>query len=98
MGKSKQRGKKPKNVFQVDVKHVKPKNKAKPVKTSLKHMNTIRNEKVESLNQIFTEVQRDVKSVSKSVAPEPKQQVKIAKEPTKESVNVDNAAQLFAQL
>uniref|UniRef100_A0A673GSU5 Uncharacterized protein n=1 Tax=Sinocyclocheilus rhinocerous TaxID=307959 RepID=A0A673GSU5_9TELE len=37
MAKNKQRGKKQQNVFQVATKQSKPKTKAKPVKTSLKH-------------------------------------------------------------
>lgn len=89
-------------------------------------INKAKNEKVENLNKIFAEVQRDVKSVSKSVAPEPKKQMQVysllnvlhlqkynfseykvvtmylthqvVREPPKESVNVDNAAQLFSQL
>lgn len=40
-------------------------------------INKAKNEKVENLNKIFTEVQRDVKSVSKSVAPEPKKQMQV---------------------
>ncbi|XP_069015806.1 ribosomal biogenesis factor-like isoform X2 [Embiotoca jacksoni] len=98
MAKNKQKGKKQKNVFQVANKHLKNKNKAKPVTTTLKHINAVKNEKVESLNQIFTEVQRDVTSVSKSVAPEPKKRTQVVREPPKESVNVDNAAQLFSHL
>lgn len=108
MGKNKQKGKKQQNVFQVASKQSKPKTKAKPVKTSLKHVsscfvyinnvslgpnsfeifamnmliffpqiNTLRNEKVESLNQMFTEVQRDVKSISKSTSNEPKKGQKV---------------------
>ncbi|XP_054478893.1 ribosomal biogenesis factor [Anoplopoma fimbria] len=98
MGKNKQKGKKQKNVFKVGNRPLKHKNKTKPVKTTLKHINAVKNEKVENLNQIFTEVQRDVTSISKSVAPEPKKQTKVIREPPKESVNVDNAAQLFSQL
>ncbi|KAM3593448.1 uncharacterized protein V6R79_013085 [Siganus canaliculatus] len=74
MAKNKQKGKKQANVFQVANKHMKSKNKAKPVTSTLKHINAVKNEKVENLNQIFTEVQRDVTSISKSVAPEPKKQ------------------------
>lgn len=98
MAKNKQKGKKTKNVFQVANKHLKVKNKAKPVTTALKHISAGKNEKVESLNEIFTEVQRDVTSVSKSVAPQPKKQTQVVREPPKESVNVDNAAELFSQL
>lgn len=99
MGKNKQKCKKQQNVFQVaSNKHTKVKNKAKPVKTTLKHINTLKKEKVEDLNQMFTQVQKDVTSVSKSVVPEPKKQTQAVKEPPKEAVNVDNAAQLFSQL
>ncbi|CAL8313406.1 unnamed protein product [Merluccius merluccius] len=98
MGKNKQRVKKQQNVFQVANKQGKNKNKTKPVKTSLKHMNAVKNEKVENLNQIFTEVQRDVKSISKSVAPAPQKPMQVVKEAAKEAVNVDSAAQLFSQL
>ncbi|XP_061522252.1 ribosomal biogenesis factor isoform X2 [Phycodurus eques] len=100
MGKNKQKGKKQPNVFQVAAnKHLKAKNKAKPIRTTLKHINAMKNEKVEKLNQIFWEVQGDVSGVSKRVASQaekPPQQ--IVKEPPKEAVNVDNAAQLFSQL
>ncbi|KAL6097625.1 ribosomal biogenesis factor [Pungitius pungitius] len=97
MGKNKQKGKKQKNVFHVANKHLKNKNKAKPVTTTLKHINAVKNEKVENLNQVFTEVQMDVRSISKSVAPEPMKQATV-REPPKESVNVDGAARLFSQL
>ncbi|XP_076014292.1 ribosomal biogenesis factor [Genypterus blacodes] len=98
MGKNKQRGKKQKSVFQVANKQLKQKKKTKAVTTSLKHINVMKNEKVENLNRIFTQVQRDVKSVSKSVAPEPKKTMQVVREPPKEAVNVDSAAQLFSQL
>ncbi len=41
-------------------------------------INTLRNEKVESLNQMFTEVQRDVQSISKSTSSEPKKAQKVS--------------------
>ncbi|XP_062376980.1 uncharacterized protein rbis [Sardina pilchardus] len=100
MGKNqKQRaGKKPMNVFQVASKQFKPKSKTKPVKTSLKHINSLKKEKVENLNEMFTQVQRDVKSISKNVVQEPKKQAQVVRKPPKEAVNVDNAADLFSQL
>lgn len=99
MGKNtKKKGKKPLSVFEVANKHSKPKTKTKPVKSSLKHINTLKNEKVENLNEMFSQVQRDVKSISKGVPAEPKKQTPVVKNPPKEAVNVDNAAQLFAQL
>lgn len=43
-------------------------------------INAMKNEKVENLNQIFTEVQRDVKSISKGVAPQTKKQTQVEEE------------------
>ncbi|XP_061820712.1 ribosomal biogenesis factor-like [Nerophis lumbriciformis] len=97
MGKNKPKGKQT-CVFQVANRHLKAKNKAKPVRTTLKHIKAVKNETVENLNQIFSEIQRDVASVPKSVASEPKKQTQVVKEPPKEPVNVDSAAQLFSQL
>lgn len=42
MGKNKQKGKKTKTVFQVANKHLKHKNKAKPVTTTLKHVSRLK--------------------------------------------------------
>lgn len=41
MAKNKQKGKKQKNVFQVANKHLKNKNKAKPVTTTLKNVRAL---------------------------------------------------------
>ncbi|KAB5586553.1 hypothetical protein PHYPO_G00003020 [Pangasianodon hypophthalmus] len=98
MAKNKQKGKKQQNVFQVANKQSKPKSKTKPVKTSLKRINTLKKERVENLNQIFSEVQRDMKSISKSTAKESTGKTLISREKLQESVNVDGAAQLFSQL
>ncbi|XP_057679947.1 ribosomal biogenesis factor [Corythoichthys intestinalis] len=96
MGKNKQKGKKQANVFQVAAnKHLKARNKAKPIRTSLKHINAVKNEKVENLNQMFSKVQKDLSGVSKQAKKPPQQMVK---EQPKEVVNVDSAAQLFSQL
>jgi len=40
-------------------------------------INAVRKETVENLNKIFTEVQRDITSISKSVAPKPKKLPKV---------------------
>lgn len=99
MAKNKSKGQKQKNVFQVLNKQTKQKNKAKPVTSSLKHINAAKKEKkVDSLNKIFTDVQREVKSVSKCTGQEPKKPAQVSREPPKELVNVDSAAQLFSQL
>ncbi|XP_076826448.1 ribosomal biogenesis factor [Brachyhypopomus gauderio] len=98
MAKNKQKGKKQKNVFQVAVHQSKPKTKTKPVRTSLKHINSLKNEKVDNLNQIFSEVQRNVKSISRPAAPEPKRSATVVKDKPQEPVNVDGATQMFSQL
>ncbi|XP_060776426.1 ribosomal biogenesis factor [Neoarius graeffei] len=98
MAKNKQKGKKQQNVFQVANRQSKPKSKTKPVKTSLKHINTLKKEKVENLNQMFSEVQRDMKSISKSTAKESTEKTLTSREKLQESVNVDGAAQLLSQL
>lgn len=98
MAKNKPKAKKAKNVFKVSNKETKHKNKAKPVTTNLKHIKAMKNEKVESLNQTFSEVQRDVQSVSKCTAPVPMKATQVTRKEPQESVNVDNAAQLFSSL
>ncbi|KAM9417508.1 ribosomal biogenesis factor isoform 1-T2 [Salvelinus alpinus] len=98
MAKNKQKGKKQQNVFRVANKQTKQKNKAKPVTSTLKHINKVKNEKVENLNKIFTEVQQDVRNVSKCTAPVPRKPTPVVREAPKESANVDGAAQLFSQL
>ncbi|XP_077409874.1 ribosomal biogenesis factor [Vanacampus margaritifer] len=99
MGKNKPKGKKQANVFQVAAnKHLKAKNKAKPIRTTLKHINAVKNDKVENLNQMFSEVHKDV-SISKRVAAQAKKPAQqMVKEPPEEPVNVDSAAQLLSQL
>ncbi|XP_018596617.1 uncharacterized protein C8orf59 homolog [Scleropages formosus] len=101
MAKNKQKGQKQKNVFQVanKMKIAKNKNKAKPVTTHLKRISAVKNEKVDSLNKTFTAIQREVKSVSRCTAPkEVRKTPQVAREPAREPVNVDNAAQLLSQL
>ncbi|XP_061096383.1 ribosomal biogenesis factor [Conger conger] len=99
MAKNKPKGQKQKNVFHVLNKQTKQKNKAKPVTSNLKHINAAKKEKkVDSLNKIFTDVQREVKSISKCTGQEPKKQAQVMREQPREAVNVDGAAQLFSQL
>ncbi|KAJ8010136.1 hypothetical protein DPEC_G00071850 [Dallia pectoralis] len=97
MAKNKQKSKKQTNVFRVTNKHGK-KNQAKPVTSNLKHITSGKTEKVESLNKIFTEVQMDVRSLSKSTATKPKQASQVVHKAQKEPANVDNATQMFSQL
>ncbi|KAL7886759.1 hypothetical protein AOLI_G00044800 [Acnodon oligacanthus] len=98
MAKNKQKGKKQINVFQMANKQAKPKTKTKPIKTSLKHINTLKSEKVENLNHLFSAVQRNVKSISKSTASEPKEKTMVDREKPQETVNMDGAIQLFSKL
>ncbi|XP_039610261.1 ribosomal biogenesis factor [Polypterus senegalus] len=98
MGKNKTKAQKQKNVFQVANKHIKPKNKAKPVATSLKKINAGNSRKVETINKIFTEVQNEVKSVGKQKSPERTRKLQIPVSAPVESVNMEAATQLFSQL
>nr|XP_015210289.1 PREDICTED: uncharacterized protein C8orf59 homolog [Lepisosteus oculatus] len=98
MAKNKSKSQKQKNVFQVANKHTKHKNKAKPVTTSLKRINACKNEKVDNINKIFTNVQREVKSLSKCTVQEPKLQTQVTKVQPTEMLNVDDTTQLFSQL
>uniref|UniRef100_A0A8C8VH84 Ribosomal biogenesis factor n=1 Tax=Pelusios castaneus TaxID=367368 RepID=A0A8C8VH84_9SAUR len=69
MGKSKAKGPKPKSVFQVaSPRLLKAKHKAKPVTTNLKKINIVNDEKVRMVNKAFTEVQKEVKQLSKGIS------------------------------
>ncbi|KAK6490326.1 ribosomal biogenesis factor-like [Huso huso] len=98
MAKNRSKGQKQKNVFQVANKNSKPKNKTKPVATSLKRIKVGNSDKVDNMNKIFTEVQREVKSISKCTAQEPTQQLQVTKPAPVEILNMDATAQLFSQL
>ncbi|XP_064409852.1 ribosomal biogenesis factor isoform X1 [Latimeria chalumnae] len=72
MAKNKSRGQKQKNVFQVaNNKPTKAKNKAQPVTTNLKKINVKNSDKTTTVNKVFTELQREVKSLSKGTVVEP---------------------------
>uniref|UniRef100_A0A8D0C456 Ribosomal biosis factor n=1 Tax=Salvator merianae TaxID=96440 RepID=A0A8D0C456_SALMN len=89
MGKSRTKGQKQTNVFHVANKKItKVKSKTKPVTTSLKKVNIMNDAKVSLINKVFTEVQKEVKQLSKA----------IPKLPENEPVNVDAAANLMSQL
>ncbi|RXM96048.1 hypothetical protein EOD39_16167 [Acipenser ruthenus] len=77
MAKNRSKGQKQKNVFQVANKNAKPKNKTKPVATSLKKIKVGNSDKVDNMNTVFTEVQREVKSISKCTAQEPRRQLQV---------------------
>ncbi|XP_066478884.1 ribosomal biogenesis factor [Tiliqua scincoides] len=98
MGKNKAKGQKQRNVFQVANKKItKPKSKTKPVMTSLKKINILNDEKVNMVNKVFIEVQKEGKPFSKAPASDsPKEQ--IPKPLTVEPANVDAAVNLLSQL
>ncbi|XP_062836282.1 ribosomal biogenesis factor isoform X2 [Anolis carolinensis] len=69
MGKNKAKGQKQMNVFHVaNRKITKVKSKTKPVTTSLKKINIVNDEKVNTVNKVFAEVQKEVKQLSKAIA------------------------------
>uniref|UniRef100_A0A8D0HEV1 Ribosomal biosis factor n=1 Tax=Sphenodon punctatus TaxID=8508 RepID=A0A8D0HEV1_SPHPU len=99
MGKSKAKGQKQKNVFHIaNKKNLKPKNKAKPVTTSLKKINFVNEEKVSMVNKAFTEVQKEVKLLSKNISSEPPKAQMFSKPLESEPANVDAATSLLSQL
>ncbi|OCT74856.1 ribosomal biogenesis factor [Xenopus laevis] len=99
MAKSKGKGPKQKNVFHVaNSKCMKAKNKAKPVKTSLKKINVCTSEKVITINKVFTEIEKEVVQAKQNV---PSNQIKKKQKPsvTQEAPpDVDQAADLFSHL
>ncbi|XP_062426533.1 ribosomal biogenesis factor isoform X2 [Rhea pennata] len=48
--------------------------RARPVTTALRKINIINNEKVRALNKVFTEVQKEVKHLSKDMEAEPQKE------------------------
>nr|XP_056710010.1 ribosomal biogenesis factor [Euleptes europaea] len=99
MGKNKAKGQKQKNVFQVANKNItKAKSKAKPVTTSLKKINIVNDEKVNTVNKIFTEVQKEVKQLSKATASDLPKRHLVPKTTEREPTNVDAATNLLSQL
>ncbi|XP_006113049.2 ribosomal biogenesis factor [Pelodiscus sinensis] len=99
MGKSKAKGPKAKSVFHVaKTKSLKARNKAKPVTTSLKKINIVNDEKVRMINKAFTEVQKEVKQLSKSISSKLEERHRVSTHLEVEPVNVDAAASLLSQL
>lgn len=99
MGKNKAKGSKPKSVFHVaNTRSLKAKNKAKPVTTSLKKINIVNDEKVRTVNKAFTEVQKEVKQLSKGISSESQKRPRVSKHLEGEPADVDAAASLLSQL
>ncbi|KAH0617600.1 hypothetical protein JD844_016021 [Phrynosoma platyrhinos] len=112
MGKNKVKNKK-QNVFHVaNRKITKAKSKAKPVTTSLKKINIVNDEKVNTVNKVFMEVQKEVNQLSKAILSGSSktsevtklcllvklENRKIPKALEAEPANVDAAANLLSQL
>ncbi|XP_025931601.1 ribosomal biogenesis factor [Apteryx mantelli] len=76
----------------------KAKAKPKPVATALRKINIVNAEKVRALNKAFTEVQKEVKQLSKGTAAEPQQEHQVSKHLEHEPANVDAATSLLSQL
>ncbi|CAM2106806.1 unnamed protein product [Caretta caretta] len=99
MGKNKAKGSKPKSVFHLaNTKSLKAKNKAKPVTTSLKKINIVNDEKVRTVNKAFTEVQKEVKQLSKGISSKSQKRQRVSKHLEGEPADVDAAASLLSQL
>ncbi|XP_073487998.1 ribosomal biogenesis factor [Aquarana catesbeiana] len=98
MAKSKGKGQKQNNVFHVaNSRSIKAKNKAKPVKSTLKKINVSNNDKVSKVNKAFTELHKDVAQLKKMTASKAKPS-QISKPTPEAPADVDNAADLLSQL
>ncbi|XP_074843105.1 ribosomal biogenesis factor [Carettochelys insculpta] len=99
MAKHKAKGPKAKSVFHVaGAKARKAKNKARPVTTSLRKINIVNDEKVRMVNKAFTEVQKEVKQLSKGISSQTLKRHQVSKHLEGEPANVDAAATLLSQL
>ncbi|VFV44281.1 Hypothetical predicted protein [Lynx pardinus] len=96
MAKSKLRGQRSRNVFHIaSQKNFKTKNKAKPVTTNLKKTEKTLNR----VNKAFVDIQKELAHFSKGLSLEPLQKQLIPQQcHENESVNVDEATRLMAQL
>ncbi|KAM5157341.1 ribosomal biogenesis factor isoform 1-T2 [Mantella aurantiaca] len=98
MAKNKGKGQKQNNVFHVaNSRSLKAKNKAKPVKSTLKKINVSNNDKVSKVNKAFTELHKDVTQQRKRTAPKAKPS-QISKPMPQAPVDVENAADLLSLL
>ncbi|KAL7984207.1 hypothetical protein Chor_002777 [Crotalus horridus] len=99
MGKNKVKGLKQANVFHIANKKIlKAKSKAKPVATNLKKINIVNDEKVHKIDKVFTEIQKNVKQLSKTVPSDSSKKLKIPMSQEDKPANVDAAANLLSQL
>ncbi|XP_039201405.1 ribosomal biogenesis factor [Crotalus tigris] len=99
MGKNKVKGLKQANVFHIANKKIlKAKSKGKPVATNLKKINIVNDEKVHKIDKVFTEIQKNVKQLSKTVPSNSSKKLKIPMSQEDEPANVDAAANLLSQL
>ncbi|XP_070309132.1 ribosomal biogenesis factor-like [Odocoileus virginianus] len=98
--KNKLRGEKSRNVLHIaSQKSFKVKNKAKPVTTNLKKINTVNDEKVNRVNKAFVNIQKELANVSKGCSLEPLQKQLISQQCHENiPVNVDEATRLMAHL
>uniref|UniRef100_A0A6B2F0C2 Ribosomal biogenesis factor n=2 Tax=Bothriechis TaxID=44726 RepID=A0A6B2F0C2_BOTNI len=99
MGKNKVKGLKQANVFHIANKKIlKAKSKAKPVATNLKKINIVNDEKVHKIDKVFTEIQKNVKQLSKTVPSDSSKKLQIPMSQEDKPANVDAAANLLSQL
>uniref|UniRef100_A0A8C5RYP2 Ribosomal biosis factor n=1 Tax=Laticauda laticaudata TaxID=8630 RepID=A0A8C5RYP2_LATLA len=99
MGKNKAKGLKQANVFHIANKKIlKVKSKTKPVATNLKKINIVNDEKVHKIDKVFTEIQKNVKQLSKTVPSVSSKKLQIPMSQEDKPANVDAAANLFSQL
>ncbi|XP_003340661.1 ribosomal biogenesis factor [Monodelphis domestica] len=98
MGKNKGKGQKIKNVFHLASKNLKAKNKAKPVTTNLKKINIVNEDKVRTASKVFIDIQKELAHFSKRLSLEPLPRHTISQHSEGETISVDDATRLMAQL
>ncbi|KYO48339.1 uncharacterized protein LOC102560125 [Alligator mississippiensis] len=97
MGKSRAKVPRLQSVFHVANSKLR-KAKAKRVTTGLKKINIVNNEKISMVDKAFTEVQKEVKQLSKGISAESQKGHLVSKPLESEPANVDAATDLLSQL
>ncbi|XP_027706426.1 uncharacterized protein C8orf59 homolog [Vombatus ursinus] len=97
MRKNNRKGQKVKNVIYIASRNLKSKNKAKPVTTNLK-INIVNEEEVRIVYKAFVDIQKELSHFSNRLSLEPLPKHLISQCSEGETISVDDATRLVAQL
>ncbi|XP_043829265.1 ribosomal biogenesis factor-like [Dromiciops gliroides] len=98
MRKNKGKGQKTKNVFHIASKNLKVKNKANSVTTNLKKINIMNEEKCRTANKTLIDIEKELAHFSKMLSLEPLTDHLISQCSECETITVEDATRLMAQL